>query len=121
MAESSDRASLQLRLSMIEIEIIDALAAKMGAGTRKRDVIELALRQYLKAVNSAGRFVQRSRSGQAERRKASQRPARRYEIAAAVVRDLNEISDRHHWSRAELVRQAILSLGEREGVLKRPS
>lgn len=97
----------------MEIAIVDAYAGRMGKGTMKRDVIEHALREYLRVVGKAGRFVQRTRSGSGrERRKVSQQQARRYEIDERILRNLQGIAETHHWRQADLVRQAILTLGE---------
>jgi hypothetical protein len=103
------RVSLQVRLGLDEMAVLE----RLGSGITHTAVVEEALRRFLAMVQDSGHFVQRSRrEGRLEQRKVSQQPARRYVIDHALARDLRRISEIHNWPQTELIRQAILSLGE---------
>jgi hypothetical protein len=78
----------------------------------RSEVVEEALRRYLKVVDAAGCFIQRKAKISTEKRRKSNFDACHFSIDPGVANQLNEIAQRRGWVKADLIRQAILTLGE---------
>jgi hypothetical protein len=89
--------------------VIDRFETKT---VNRSEVVEEALRRYLKVVDAAGRFIQREVKNPMEKRKKSSFDPCHFSIDPEVANQLIEIAQRRGWVKADLIRQAILTLGE---------